>query len=259
MRRVTTLLRMALGIITLFIGAVSIVAVSWIPFRLRRAPIAGWGTTILARALLKIMNIEPVWHNRDVFANHEGFIFPNHVSYAEILIMASFAPVRYLAKAEVAKMPLIGTIAKSIGCVFVKRENKESRSAARRALGNIPHFPPIILFPEGGTGPAGPLRPFRYGAFEIVIGGQVPFLPCIVDYGEDAEAVAWGDENLLQSIYQQMMTSRKRKVIAHVVPLRPVVPLPDDDPKLMAIAIHGAMEALRVSRQDETKLVKPGI
>jgi len=44
------------------------------------------------------------------------------------------APLRFLAKEEVRTMPVIGQIAKSIGCVFVKRENKESRAEARAAL-----------------------------------------------------------------------------------------------------------------------------
>lgn len=258
MRSVSATLRMALAIIVLTIAFLVILLVSVIPIRVRRATLAGWVATWLARSLLRIFALKVVWTNKAVFARHEGFIFPNHISYTDILIMAAFAPVRFLAKAEVAAWPMIGYIGKSIGSVFVKRENKESRTAAREALRHLEPFPPIILFPEGGTGPPGELRPFRYGAFEIVISSGVPFLPCIIDYGDNADAVYWGDENLFQSIYK-LLTRSHGQVTATVVPLRPVEPLPDDDPKLLAIAIHGAMEALRQSRTDEAKLIEPGI
>ena len=249
---------MALAVLALTLGFLAILLVSIIPIKVRRASLASWVTTWLARSLLRILAIHVVWTNKAAFAGHEGFIFPNHISFADILVMAAYAPVRFLAKAEVASWPMIGYIGKSIGSVFVKRENKESRTAAREALRHLEPFPPIILFPEGGTGPPGVLRPFRYGAFEIVISSQVPFLPCIIDYGDNAAAVYWGDENLFQSIYK-MLTQSRSQVTATVVPLRPVAPLPDDDPKLMAIAIHGAMEALRQSRVDEAKLIEPGI
>ena len=249
---------MALATLALTVAFLAILLVSVFPIKVRRAPLASWVATWLCRALLRIFAIKTVWTNKAIFARHEGFIFPNHISYTDILIMAAYAPVRFLAKAEVAAWPMIGYIGKSIGSVFVRREDKDSRTAAREALRHLRPYPPIILFPEGGTGPPGELRPFRYGAFEIVISSRVPFLPCIIDYGDNAEAVYWGDENLFQSIYK-LLTRSQGQVTATVVPLRPVEPLPDDDPKILAIAIHGAMEALRQSRIDEAKLIKPGI
>jgi 1-acyl-sn-glycerol-3-phosphate acyltransferase len=49
----------------------------------------------------------------------------------------------------VRSMPVIGQVARSIGCVFVNRDDKQSRTEARTRLAQVETFPPVVLFPEG--------------------------------------------------------------------------------------------------------------
>ena len=45
----------------------------------------------------------------------------NHVSWADILVIGSIAPVAFMSKAEIAKWPLVGITAKMQRTVFVDR------------------------------------------------------------------------------------------------------------------------------------------
>src|SRR5690606_16401682 len=109
-----------------------------------------------------------------------GFVFPNHSTYLDILMMTHLIPMRFVAKQEVKRYPFVGPLAKAIGCVFVKRESKASRAQARVTLGKAERFPPIVLFPEGKTGSGETLQTFRQGAFEIAVAHEIPFLPCVI-------------------------------------------------------------------------------
>src|SRR5690606_35003773 len=130
------------------------------------------------------------------------FIFPNHVSYVDVMVIAAITPVRFLAKAEVRRMPLIGQLAKAIGCVFVDRSDKASRQAARQSLARLRHFPAIALYPEGKRGPGDALLPFRYGAFELVTDVGAAFLPCIISYNRLDVAIWHRGESILRALWR---------------------------------------------------------
>ncbi len=76
----------------------------------------------------------------------------NHVSWKDILVLGAVADVVYIAKAEVAKWPVFGTLAKLQKSIFVVREQKRKAGeqvneiAERMKAGEI-----VVLFPEGTT------------------------------------------------------------------------------------------------------------
>ena len=64
---------------------------------------------------------------------HRGFVFSNHVSFFDTLVMAYLLPMRFISKAEVKKWPFIGWIAAATGTQFVDREDKtDAPPCARR-------------------------------------------------------------------------------------------------------------------------------
>jgi 1-acyl-sn-glycerol-3-phosphate acyltransferase len=76
----------------------------------------------------------------------------NHVSWKDILVLGAVADVVFIAKSEVAKWPIFGTLAKLQKTIFVVREEKRrtgdqiNEIAARMTAGEI-----VVLFPEGTT------------------------------------------------------------------------------------------------------------
>jgi len=60
-----------------------------------------------------------------------GIQISNHVSWIDILALMALYPCSFLSKDSVANYPWIGTIAKGIQCVFIKRgDTKEKRAEA---------------------------------------------------------------------------------------------------------------------------------
>ena len=72
----------------------------------------------------------------------------NHLSYIDILVIASLKPARFVAKSEIAGWPLIGTLCRSVDTIFVDRQSRrdvlrvaaamETRGGGGRGGGVVP-------------------------------------------------------------------------------------------------------------------------
>lgn len=250
MRWIRGYYRICLSGLILGLGGTMVTFASYLPLEIRGYRVSFWILVMTVRSLLRVLNVRINCPDKPSFRAHQGFIFPNHVSFADALVMAAVTPVRFLAKAEIRSWPVIGMIAKAIGCVFVKREDKKSRSEARSALAKVATFPPIALFPEGKRGPGDELLPFRYGAFEIAIGGQSALLPCAIIY-DPLDMIIWRrGENLLSAVWRTACFAGP--ITADVLALDVVQTNSDSDPVTMSIETREQIAAaLRQSHAEE--------
>jgi len=245
---IRALARMGLIALVFIIGTPLILLSSWLPLRPRQAKIGNWIVVVGARIILWALDIRLSIHNADRLKRHHGFIFPNHHSALDVIILAALIPIRFLSKAEIRSVPFIGWIAVAIDTVFVQREEKESRVEARNILLDTPRYPPIALFPEGAILVNSELlNPFRYGAFEIAQQSQTPYIPCVLRY-EQRNLVHWGDESMVANVWRIAKRPDGRLTV-EVVLLHVVHPRQDDEPHLLALETHGAM--LAVLQRDE--------
>jgi len=256
-RFMSGILRIICMIIVLVIGTLPILLLSLLPVRVRGAKLCAWPATLMSRVLLSLLNVKLQVKDLEKITRHQGFIFPNHISYLDIISMMSLTPVRFLGKMAVRSWPFIGWIAAAIDTVFVERGDKASRTQARTALLDIPKFPPIVLFPEGGIYPCDRLNPFRWGAFEIAIHSQIPYLPCVFVY-DQRELVTWGDESLLRAVWR-VASRRTGRIHIDLIPLHVVHPRPDDDAKQLAVEAYGAIASVLAYYQDADQIVQEGI
>lgn len=258
MRYLIGLFRIIVAALALAAGATLILLLSPVPFRVRGAKLCAWPATWLARLCLPLFGVSLHVHERERVVRHGGFLFPNHVSFLDAILLLSLAPMRFLGKSEVRSWPLVGWMASAIGTVWVQRADKESRARARDQLRDLPRHPPIALFPEGGIYPTGKLlNPFRWGAFEIAIHSQIPYLPCVLVY-DQRDLVFWGDESLMAVVWR--VASRKGgSMRAELIPLRLVQPAPTDDAPQLAAEAHGAIESILLAQVDQDQVVQEGI
>lgn len=112
----------------------------------------------------------------------EYIFVANHVSYMDIppIVSSINQPVRVLAKSELAKIPLFGTIYKSI-TVLVDRSDARHRAQSIRTLKTyLRKKISIFIFPEGTFNETPmPLKSFYDGAFRIAIETQTPIKPLL--------------------------------------------------------------------------------
>ncbi|MDG4891990.1 MULTISPECIES: lysophospholipid acyltransferase family protein [unclassified Mesorhizobium] len=97
----------------------------------------------------------------------------NHISWTDIMVLGSFADVKFIARADMEGWPLIGMLSKLQRTVFIERERKRtsgdqaSEIAKRMAKGDA-----MVLFAEGSTGDGNLVLPFKstlFGAASIAI------------------------------------------------------------------------------------------
>ena len=249
--------RFILVILVLAGGTVLILAVAWLPLRVRGTKPGGWLASGIARYLVRLFDIavEPVEDHK--ILGHTGLIFPNHLSFMDILLLMRLRPVRFVSMAELRRWPFVGWIAMAVDTVFVNRGDMESRQETRQQLAGQDSFnPPIVLFPEGKISMSGELLPFRYGAFEVAVEGKVPFLPCVIVY-EPLPIVGWTDETLLQALWR--VACYRGQVRARLIPLHVIHPQADDDPKQLASQTHGAMTAVLQYSDREDDVLNPDL
>lgn len=108
----------------------------------------------------------------------------NHVSYSDTPILMGYLPVdfRFLAKASLFKVPIIGTHLKHGGHVGVAREDPraavESLNKAARILKD--DRTSVVIFAEGTRSHGEGMREFRAGAAHLAIQAQVPVVPVAI-------------------------------------------------------------------------------
>jgi 1-acyl-sn-glycerol-3-phosphate acyltransferase len=109
-------------------------------------------------------------------------LISNHRSNLDAPVAAYSWPgkVRYLAKKELLKIPLLSAIF-SVTTVNVDRNSREDRrKSVERLKRYISEGDHIFIFPEGTRNKTeDPLLPFKDGAFNIAIQTQTPILPML--------------------------------------------------------------------------------
>lgn len=235
-------LRLAVILVIITVGAAAVWLTSFLPLHWHGVPLCAWITLGLARIVLKVFNLEVVCPAREQIAHHHGFIFPNHKSYMDVVVLLSIFPVRFVADKRVQQAPFIGRIGDAINVVFVDLSDKQARIRARDEIAAIAPFPPIILFPEGAIGPGTRLYPLRYGAFDIAVRAQLPVMPALILY-EQHDLIYWSikEGSILAAIWRVARSTGRKTVHLNLLPI--FTPARDDDPVALSKATHCVMDA----------------
>ncbi len=127
------------------------------------------------------------------------FFVANHVSWLDILSLAGASGTAFVAKAELAEVPIIGWLCSLNRTVHVKRENRagvaEQINALREALEDNWS---VTVFPEGTTTDGQSLLPFKTSMLSVLEPPpkEVLVQPVLIDYGPVAEEIGWvGNES----------------------------------------------------------------
>ncbi|HST28690.1 MAG TPA: lysophospholipid acyltransferase family protein [Rudaea sp.] len=112
----------------------------------------------------------------------------NHVSWLDIELMHSQRVMSFVAKAEIARWPLVGWLATRAGTIFHRRGSGHSLSAVmEQAVERLRQDMAVGVFPEGGTGPGDRLRTFHARIFQVAADAQVPIQPVAISYGRNGK------------------------------------------------------------------------
>ncbi len=91
----------------------------------------------------------------------------NHCSYLDITVLGSLVPASFVAKAEVARWPLFGALAKLQRSVFVDRQSFRAAKQREEMSARLEAGDSLILFPEGTSSDGNRVLPFKSGLFAV--------------------------------------------------------------------------------------------
>jgi 1-acyl-sn-glycerol-3-phosphate acyltransferase len=130
---------------------------------LRKLNAPGWGVigvryySVLCTALRIRVRVvgEPVCDRAVLFIS-------NHVSWADILVIGSIAPIAYVSKSEIGNWPMVGTAAKSQRTIFVDRARRQQTGdAIADIVDRLANGTSVVLFAEGTSSDGNRVLPFR--------------------------------------------------------------------------------------------------
>ncbi len=112
--------------------------------------------------------------------NETVIYVPNHTSFMDILVLSGFIPrpFKYLSKAEIKNIPVIGTAMELAKHVFLKRDNlKSTFEVTETTIKRLVDGNSMVLFAEGTRSIDGRLKSFKKGAFQMAKEAKVRIVP----------------------------------------------------------------------------------
>jgi 1-acyl-sn-glycerol-3-phosphate acyltransferase len=116
-------------------------------------------------------------------ADQAYVVVSNHQSLADIPVIAHLKlDTKWLAKAELFRVPVLGWMLKMAGDVPVSRADpRKSARALLQCARYLRQNCSVVFFPEGTRSPGGQVLPFNEGPFQLAIREQIPILPLVVE------------------------------------------------------------------------------
>ena len=100
----------------------------------------------------------------------------NHSSWLDVLVLGGVVEACFIAKADVARWPVIQTIARLGRTVYVSRRATSTGRERDDMRARLDAGDNLILFPEGTSSDGSRVLPFRSAFFSIVEGDRPPLI-----------------------------------------------------------------------------------
>lgn len=174
-----TVLTWVVGVLVTIIGASSVLALVVLdPSSPSIEKVIRWWS----RAWLAASGTRLTVEGREHIDHERSYVVvSNHLSTLDIMVcfLAVELPIRYLAKKELFRIPLLAQAMRAIGIVEVDRAARSAihSSVNRQAKDLIEKKRSLIIYAEGTRPRDGIMRPFKKGAFTMAIASGLPVLP----------------------------------------------------------------------------------
>lgn len=168
---------------------------------------------------VKVVQVEPV-------PQQHGLWVSNHVSWLDIPVVGSVAPVFFLSKAEIGEWPIFGRLAKAGGTLFIKRGSGDSGSVASQISAFLTQGSSVVFFPEATTTDGKQIKKIYGKLLQASLDTGLPICPMVLAYVDadgklSDDAAYYGERTMSQSL---QLVADSKGLTAYVLPLPPIYP-----------------------------------
>lgn len=114
----------------------------------------------------------------------QSYVFAlNHQSIFDVFVVYGWLPFifKWMMKAELRKIPLIGKACESAGHIFINRSNPiEAKRSIEKAKAHLKNGVSLVVFPEGTRTETGEMGIFKRGAFRVATDLLLPIVPVTI-------------------------------------------------------------------------------
>jgi 1-acyl-sn-glycerol-3-phosphate acyltransferase len=171
----------------------------------REARVQSW-----SRRMLALLNVQLEMRGEPPAAG-PVLLVANHISWLDILVMHAARYCRFVSKADVRQLPLVGTLATGGGTIYIERESRRDALRVVHAMAeSLQRGEVVAVFPEGTTSDGIELLPFHANLIQAAIAARAPAQPVALRFLDArTRAVSHspsyvGDETLLGSVWRTL-------------------------------------------------------
>jgi len=168
------------AVITVFTAIFTIV---FVPFR--NAEFVHKEQQFWSRSIFRLMLLPVSVDGTEHIKPGQSYVFvANHQSMFDVWLIYGWLPVIYkwLMKAELRRVPFVGTACKAAGHIFVDRSSAKAAVVSLRNIEKqLVNGVCTVIFPEGTRSMTGEVGRFKRGAFQIAIDLGLPVIPLSLD------------------------------------------------------------------------------
>jgi 1-acyl-sn-glycerol-3-phosphate acyltransferase len=170
-------------LIILWLPLMAIVRVVTMPFDEGRY----WTGYLFRKLPVVHQHINPLWKFRvsgtiPKDPRRPYIVVSNHESFVDILLISHLPfEMKWLSKAEMFKIPVVGWLMSLAGDIRLSRgEISSATDAMKQCADRLEKKVSVMIFPEGTRSTTGELGKFKNGAFRLAIDTGCPILPVAV-------------------------------------------------------------------------------
>lgn len=126
-------------------------------------PVTPFITQFVCRNAFRILGI--TYKTRGSLMRARGAVVANHASWLDIFALNARKRIYFVSKAEVAKWPGIGWLARATGTVFIERNPARAREQAAVFEQRLQAGHKLLFFPEGTSTDGLRVLPFKTALF----------------------------------------------------------------------------------------------
>ncbi len=175
----------------------------------------------------------------------DGLCISNHLSYLDIAVYGSAAPMLFVSKHDVLYWPLFGQWAAMCGTLFIQRERKGHVADVGVQMARVlAARVPLVVFPEGTSSAGETVLPFKSSLFQPAVEHQWAVTPMRIRYELDdglvgTEVAYWGEMTLLPHLLKLFTKRTLRAAVTFGSPITP-----GNDRKELGRRAHASVLAL---------------